>query len=493
MSGLLQQLKAMRVQPKTEGGRVRALLIACGLLFVGAIVLTFWAVLSPNVVFVAPDAPILVPTFRAAWHHLWSSPPTLLSCLNLLPFGFAYEGTFWMDAAVMGLAGIFALRGAKVPWGAACVGGFAAAFAGYFFTLFCAGHRGVVDALAVTSLAFGTLRRALDTGHFRWFALLGVLLAFGLGAQADIWLLVVLLLGAYALWLLWEARQTLKQRGRKLLCGALLTALVFLVVGLPALRHTFGAAQSTRTTQLAQASQGASSPTELRSAKWRFTTDWSLPPEDLLELLVPAIHGRTSYPFDPTPYTGRMGADHQTLRQHTIHLGWLTLILACLAFLPYSGRTRERWFWLGAAGVTLVLALGRYTPLYQLVWELPFINQIRAPVKWFHLTGFALAMLAGFGAVPLVRRWGVPMALVLCAGIALNGALVARPYVFPIDLNPTETLDRLPPRTTVLAQPNLHDWIRAAGMRPTTNPAEARILLRLVPSERGFKAVLWGI
>ncbi len=382
------------------------------------------------------------------------------------------------------------------------MGGFCAAFAGYFFTLFCAGHRGVVDALAVTCLCFGALLRAMRTLRLRWFALLGVLLALGLGAQADLWLLTVCALGAYGLWL-WVrecpcnaagglprcfrcGRRAMARRTGALVARLALTAALFALTGLPALRHTFGAARETRATQLAQASAADATPEAARETRWRFATDWSLPPEDLLELLVPAVHGRTSYPFDPKPYTGRMGSAAQTLRQHTIHLGWLTLLLAGLAFARKGGgeTTRDRAFWGGLALAALLLALGRHTPLYRLVWQLPFLDQVRAPVKWFHLTGFALAMLAGLGAEPLVRRWGRGAALALCALIALNGALVARPYVFPIDLDPARTVRRLPPGTAVLAQASLHGWLRAQGLRPTDQPGpDVALLLR--PEGRG--------
>lgn len=485
-------------------GRAHPWLLPLGMaaLFVAAIVMCFWQVLSPSVVFLAPDAPLEAWPFGEAVRRFFSSPPTLHGLVGLLPFGFAYEGTFWVDAAVMCLAGVFLLRGRGTPWGAAWVGGFCAALAGYFFTLFCAGHRGVVDALAVTCLCFGTLLRAMRTLRLRWFALLGALLAFGLGAQADVWLLTVCALGAYGVWL-WVrecpcnaaeglprcfrcGRSAPLRRMGVLASRLALTLALFALVGWPALRHTFGAARETRATQLAQVSAADASPEAARETQWRFTTDWSLPPEDLLELLIPGVHGRTSYPFDAHPYTGRMGSGDRGFRQHTIHLGWLTLLLAGLVFARKGGSTaRDRAFWAGLALLTLLLALGRYTPLYRLLWQLPIIDQIRAPVKWFHLTGFALAMLAGLGAEPLVRRWGNGLALTLCALVALNGALVARAYVFPIDLDPARTVRRLPPGTEVLAQASLHGWLRAQGLHPTDRPGpNVALLLRPVGQGR---------
>ncbi len=454
------------------------------LLFAAAIVLAFWSVLEPSVVFVAPDAPLMACTLEEAMRQWSTLPLTVQGLVSLLPFGFSYEGTFWVDAWVMGLAGVFLLRGRGVSWGAAWVGGFCAAFAGYFFTLFCAGHRGVVDALAVTCFCFGTLLRAMQTLKWRWFVLLGIVLALGLGAQADIWFLVVCALGTYGVWL-WVCEcpcnavgsfrclrcgfATMRHRTRSLLMRFALTLFFFLVVGWPALWHTFGAARTTRADQLAEVSYGAATADEAEERQWHFVTNWSLPPEDLLELVVPGVYGHTSYAFDPKPYTGRMGSATQSFRQHTLHLGWLTLLLAAVACWGRRGdpTLRDRTFWLCLAAVTLLLALGRYTPFYRMVWALPFIDSIRAPVKWFHLTGFALAMLAGLGVERWVRRWGPGVAWICCALIALNGALVARAYVFPIDLAPEETVARLAPRTCVFAQTSHHGWLRAQGLRPT--------------------------
>ncbi len=391
------------------------------LIYALAIVVGFWAVLPWDTVFLAPDAPILPLTFTEALRQLFTTPPTLQNLIFLLPYPFAYEATFWIDGFVMCLAAVFLLRSRGSSWGAAWVGGFCAAFAGYFFTLFCAGHRGVVDALAVTCLTFGTMTRLITTPKWTWSLLLALLLAFGLAAQADICFLVTCLLGAYTLKLWFDHRA----QSKRILLHLALAAGLFLILGIPALRHTFGSAQTTRTVQLAEASaQGESHDT--------FITNWSLPPEDLAELLHPHINGFTSYPFDPQPYNGKMGTETRPWRQHALHLGFLTLPLALLAIIK---RKRDWCFWTGAVVVSTLLAFGRYTPLYNLILHLPILDQIRAPVKWFHLTGFALAILAGLGYDTLKPTWTKLLrADVLCLLIALGGALLTRHYVFPRDL-----------------------------------------------------------
>ena len=463
--------------------RVKPWLLAAAMtaLYALAIVLCFWKVLGPDVVFVAPDAPIAPLPLAEAWRQ-FLQVPTLQGLVTLLPYRFAYEGTFWVDGYVMCLAAVFLLRGRGSSWGAAWVGGLCAAFVGYFFTLFCAGHRGVVDALAVTCLCFGALLRGVRTGRSWWWALLGLCAALGLGAQVDIWFIVACALVAYGVWLLAVERPNWKP----LLVGVAIAAAVFGVCAWPAFQNRVGVAQATREDQLkqAQATVQQADPTATEAdARWDFITGWSLPPEDLAELIVPGIHGHTSYPFDPEPYTGRMGTDQIHLRQHTIHIGWVALVLAALSFLRRrEPEARDLWFWWGLAAVALVLALGRYTPLYRGVVALPFFDQIRAPAKWFHLTGFAVAILAGIGAETVVRRFGAKAALGLGAVAALCGALVARPYVFPRDLSQNALTAAVPEGATLcntLPWAGFADVCRWQGVPLTTAPKQADVFVAL--------------
>ena len=57
-------------------------------LYALAIVLCFWKVLGPDVVFVAPDAPIAPLSLAEAWRQ-FLHVPTLQGLVSLLPYRFA--------------------------------------------------------------------------------------------------------------------------------------------------------------------------------------------------------------------------------------------------------------------------------------------------------------------------------------------------------------------------------------------------------------------
>ena len=86
-----------------------ALGMAMSALYAAAIVLAFWRVLSPDVVFVAPDAPIEPLGFGDAARRLFTSAPTLQNLLFLLPYPFEVRFTVMLLAfsPVSALAPVF--------------------------------------------------------------------------------------------------------------------------------------------------------------------------------------------------------------------------------------------------------------------------------------------------------------------------------------------------------------------------------------------------
>ena len=75
---------------------------------------------------------------------------------------------------------------------------------------------------------------------------------------------------------------------------------------------------------------------------------------------------------------------------------YMSLVALFLAWLGWRGKQHRIWGWIAVAG--LLLAIGKYTPAYQVLFNyLPGLNYIRYPIKFLSLFTFGLAMLAGFG------------------------------------------------------------------------------------------------
>lgn len=134
----------------------------------------------------------------------------------------------------------------------------------------------------------------------------------------------------------------------------------------------------------------------------------SLPPRDLLTFVSPHVFG--------TPLAGYMG-DYDYM-QHG-YVGALALLLALAAASRPRGAA-PAFFTVLAAGA-LVLALGRYTPLYRPLAAVPGFNWFRAPMRWLGPMGLALALLAGWGWDRLLKSGG-PVALVAAAAAGLLAA-----------------------------------------------------------------------
>ena len=123
---------------------------------------------------------------------------------------------------------------------------------------------------------------------------------------------------------------------------------------------------------------------------YEYATSYSMPPEELLNVYLPQFSGILDQ------YWGRT-----FFKLHGEYLGASVLLLAGLAF-GNPVRRRLRWFWIGAAIVTLLVAFGGYTPFYRLVYELPMMSVVRAPNMSFFVATLAVAGLTAIGVERLM-------------------------------------------------------------------------------------------
>jgi hypothetical protein len=165
---------------------------------------------------------------------------------------------------------------------------------------------------------------------------------------------------------------------------------------------------------------------------------WSTHPLRLLELLVGPVFAAT-----PGSPEGRaialelLKTGMDSLWVDSLHIGLPALVFAGVA-LAVHRRSRTAWLLAGAAAFLLVLALGRFGGLYQLVhWLLPPWRAFRYPEKLMPFVILALALGAGFGLRATleserVRRlvstlfWGAAGASLLLLGLERGAGLYSR-------------------------------------------------------------------
>ncbi|MBP5284675.1 MAG: hypothetical protein ILO34_01040, partial [Kiritimatiellae bacterium] len=350
--------------------------------------------------------------------------------------------------AALGL--VYFLRGRGLGRLASYGAGLLLAFSGYWLTLFSAGHLGWFQWMTYGVFAFGLADRALAGGRLRHWILLGAVLAWGSFYQPDLWLLFTVFTFAYFVFALVREKNG-DGFWRRFASGSAAALAVFLAIGMPSFRNALSEDLAGRDRQI-ESGQTLGGAVPADDARWIFVTNWSLPPAETLELLVPRLNGDTSCPFtlalgrrggrDVKPYTGALGrplgAKSGNWRQHSLYAGLVTCVLAAIG-LAAGFRRREVAFFAVCAFVFWLFSLGRNCEtVYRIVYALPFGDYLRAPVKWLHLAEFCLAVLAAYGIEAASSLKGAKfmapaLALAVLAGAA-DLARVDRLYCAPQDV-----------------------------------------------------------
>jgi len=214
-------------------------------------------------------------------------------------------------------------------------------------------------------------------------------------------------------------------------------------------------------------------------------TRWSLAPTDLWNLVFPDFFWRgMRYYYE----------DQNWLK--SIYLGVIPLSLLFF-YLVYGDRRRPWWAGLLLGG--LILALGKNTPVYALLYGiLPGVSLIRYPVKFFFLANLILCLMAGLGWDALVRKvrtqeggggWrGMKLTslfLSLTLAVLLLTAVLFRQTL-------AETLSTLFP---ALPGPswdrNLHNFLRLTAIALLTTIALTFLALRKLPLDWGGRVLIF--
>ncbi len=149
-------------------------------------------------------------------------------------------------------------------------------------------------------------------------------------------------------------------------------------------------------------------------------TQWSMSPQRVIEFIVPFFYHMTSVPWA------------SLLWLKSLYLGIVPIFLFPAAYFSADRRTKR--FLTALLFVGLIIAMGKYTPVYALLFNfLPGFSGIRYPAKFLFLSTFAISVLSAYGWDALAEMNGrikYYSAAALGAGLLLV-MIGAAGYYFP--------------------------------------------------------------
>lgn len=253
-------------------------------------------------------------------------------------------------------------------------------------TLINAGHIGKINTIAWTPWVFLGLEKGLQERKPFYFLLTGGALAlqfFEMHWQIAFYTcLAVGLYFTFRVIAIYLANKDVKEGGR-LTVYAVLMVIIFFTSASISFLPVYKWSKTTERAGGMATEEGMS---------------WSMPPEELATYLIPGFFGlsRKEAGIDPgyidIHYWGRM-----IFTQTTDYMGILPLVLAGVALLY-----RRNWhtkFFLFLSAFTMIVALGKHTPIYRFMYYyLPGFSTFRVPKMILFLFAFGVSVIAGFGA-----------------------------------------------------------------------------------------------
>ncbi|MEW6368023.1 MAG: hypothetical protein AB1714_25635 [Acidobacteriota bacterium] len=149
---------------------------------------------------------------------------------------------------------------------------------------------------------------------------------------------------------------------------------------------------------------------------------WPLPLRMIPTIIVPNLFGDV-HEYTPWRFLGASMTPHRFPYLLSLYIGAPCLILAS----AHVVRRRAPWIEAAVCVLSILLALGTATPLFELFWEnVPLASLIRYPIKFFFLPVFFTALWAAFGFDRLreeVRAWRIAAAAgcIIAAAVLIVG------------------------------------------------------------------------
>src|SRR5215218_120984 len=309
--------------------------------------------------------------------------PTFLLRL-VLPTDVAMTWSFILHVFLAGLFAYAFLRACGLGFYGALVGGLAYMMGGNVAGLVSPGHDGKLYISALLPLTLLLVLRGVHDGRrWAWGALALVVGLAVLSPHPQLLQYLLLVAGAFGLYLAVAEFDGVKL-ARPIAIRRLAFAAVAVVIG-----GAIGAIQYVPVREYVPFSPRAG------GKGWDHAVSYSMPPEELVNTYLPQFTGMLDR------YWGRNG-----IHFHSEYIGAVVLVLAGLGFgwAATRGGRKFIWFWSGTLIVSVLWALGGYTPFYKMVYYLvPGTKFFRAPSTMLYVVSFSVAVLAACGLDRVVR------------------------------------------------------------------------------------------
>ncbi len=295
----------------------------------------------------------------------------------LIPSDQAYGYTVVMHCLLASVFMYSFMRTASVSRGGSLLSAFVFTFSGFFMGHLYAGHLTFIQNYIWIPLVFRYLYLFVQTGRVRFALVAGLVQGIQiLGGFPQISFYTIL--GGLG-FLCFQGSLSLKARRWEDASRTALGMVIVLLAG-------FGLSA----VQIAPTLEFAKLSTRGEGLNYAMATYESLHPKELLSFLIPDIFGNA---VDQTYWRSR---DVWHFWESCGYMGMLPLWLAFVRTGEQSLR-RLRVFFLLLIGLALVLALGKYNPLYPWIYRLPGFSSFRIPAQILFLYTFGVAVVAGIG------------------------------------------------------------------------------------------------
>ncbi len=330
--------------------------------------------------------------------------PTFLLRL-LLPTDVAMTWSFIIHVFLAGLFAYVFLRACGLGFFGALFGGLAYMIGGNVAGLVSPGHDGKLYISALLPLTLLLVLRGVHDGKRSAWGALGIVVGLAvLSPHPQLLQYLLLASGAFALYVAFSEFGGVKL-DRPVAIRRLAAAAASIILG-----GAIGAIQYLPVREYVPFSPRAG------GKGWEHAVSYSMPPEELVNTYLPQFTGMLD------KYWGRNG-----IHFHSEYIGAVVLVLAGLGFgwSATRGGRRFIWFWLGTLIVSVLWALGGYTPFYHIVYAVvPGTKFFRAPSTMLYIVSFAVAVLAGCGTDRVVAGQVRTRYLLTWLGAALLFAIL---------------------------------------------------------------------